>query len=386
MDDYIKNKQKIFNTIGYEYGIAELNIQLDRKDYLTMFDSMLGVESRKIPLFSFSRFTKRFNILLQDDESSSSEMKATLQIYPPYSNGELVFKHSDLSNEIAFSAKLFTWAHEKSWRVKSDFFELIDQPLKGLDFKISINYDKRYTIKELISLAKFMLLLCEDQSFSVGFNITSQSSSRENDSIDTLEVENKYLNIISLSPNMKDTIFDSFEFNWYDLSIYLEKIATLVNYNNIPINSVLLSLSELMDEDNFVEYMLRVENLCGQNVALSCTANLLELKNKQEIILIWPLMCKIGNYFFTKNLRVNGVFSHDSDLDIAVYKVIEVQVIQSKFVEERKVSELKKIIDSISDGIKISSGLFTPLLIPFNIEKEISPDDYVTDKECKAIT
>jgi hypothetical protein len=374
LDEYIKNKQEILKTIGYEDGKVEFNIQVDTEGYSIMTDQMLGVESKEIPLASFLRFTKRFNILLKDEESPSLDTRVTMQIYPPHLNGEIVFKHSDLSNEISFSAKMFTWLDEKSFRIESDFFELIDQPSKELDFKININFDIRYRIKDLINIAKFMSLLCEDQHFSVGFNATSESLRRSSDYVETSEIEEKYINLLSVVPTMRDTIAKDVE-HWLNVSDHLKKISALANNYNIPIDSILLSFDELMDKDNCVDHMLNLENLCGQNIGLN-VSNLLELEDRQEVIVIWPLICKIGNYFFTKKLQVKSIVLDTPSPKNFICKVIESKNIQSKFYEEKKASELTKFIESIRNMNHEESSFFTPLLISSKMEKEIFGDDH----------
>jgi hypothetical protein len=372
LDEYIKNKQEILKTIGYENGEEEYNIQVDIEGYSIMTDSMLGMESKEIPIASFLKFTKRFNILLKDKDLPSLDTRFAMRIYPPHLNGEIVFKHSDLSNEISFSAKMFTWLDEKSFRIESDFFELIDQPSKELDFKININPDIRYRIKDLINIAKFMSLLCEDQHFSVSFNVKSEFLRRSSDYVETSEIEEKCIHLLSVVRAMRDTIAKDFE-HWLNVSAHLKKISVLASSYNIPIDNILLSFDELMDKDNCVDNMLNFENPCGQNIGFN-VSNILELEDKQEVIVIWPLICKIGNYFFTKKLRVKSIVLHTPSPKNFICKVIESQIIQSKFYEEKKASELTKFIESIRNMNHEESSFFTPLLISSKMGKEIFGD------------
>jgi hypothetical protein len=121
--------------------------------------------------------------------------------------------------------------------------------------------------------------------------------------------------------------------------------------------------------------MLNLENLCGQNIGLN-VSNLLELEDRQEVIVIWPLICKIGNYFFTKKLQVKSIVLDTPSPKNFICKVIESKNIQSKFYEEKKASELTKFIESIRNMNHEESSFFTPLLISSKMEKEIFGDDH----------
>ncbi len=77
------------------------------------------------------------------------------------------------------------------------------------------------------------------------------------------------------------------------------------------------------------------------------------------------------------NMRqVKSIVLHTPNPKNFICKVIESKIMQSKFYEEKKASELTKFIESIRNMNYEESSFFTPLLISSKMEKEIFGDSH----------
>jgi hypothetical protein len=170
-ENYIKEKMKILETIGFDSGAVEIKFSIRDKDPINkVFDLTLGLVD-KLRVEDFSAYQKRFNIISQKPLIEPGG--GILSITPsPTKLITIRFKENKYAPGQSFKARLFLSQltnlvpqNYVKFRIESNLFEIIIKPFTNeCIFNFELNDESNQTtLRELVSFLTFLNMLSKNR-------------------------------------------------------------------------------------------------------------------------------------------------------------------------------------------------------------------------------
>lgn len=259
LSSYVKEKDKIITSAGFESGWAQINFDvIDENPVEKMVDLTLGLVD-EVKVSNFIGRHSRFNILSQKPFFEHKSGKIKLPDLKPDRSCSIKFKESKYGPGYSFKAKLYSSPFNKfvpeeyiKIRVEWSLFNLVFKPYTGeCNFKYSFTDDaKETTIKDLFHFLNFLDSLArnQDKTHYVELSISDKLPPLEASfNINNFPVIDLPLEIVSKAHFIaqKYRIENSLDVNLFDILKYSKSIA--IFYDVVINHKVSLGLSFKID-------------------------------------------------------------------------------------------------------------------------------------------
>lgn len=163
-EEYIKNKNSLLRTLGFETGLGQFNVVVSGKDPITdMIDLTLGLR-KELNIDKFAH--KRFGILSPKPFVESEKGILAVPEIKPFTKAVLTFKEYEFSPGISFSTDFYSSQLNKvvpnkylKFRAKGKFFEIVFEPFKNkAHYTFHLDNEDGNNLKELRDMLKVLTL------------------------------------------------------------------------------------------------------------------------------------------------------------------------------------------------------------------------------------
>ncbi|MEG4807216.1 hypothetical protein QUA79_06895 [Microcoleus sp. F8-D1] len=282
LKEYISDKSKLLDTLGFEDGKGEFTITMSGSDPVgEMVDLSLGL-CKEVYINKSIGYHKRFEILSEDQRLSSEG--AILRIEAKPEPAILKFKEFKFSPGIELSADLylspfinqFLPEQYLKFRVKSTMFELIFEPFnRQLKYSFHFPDDRRNYLNELkIHLKVFTLL--KKASHPLVLEVSDKAKKRTP---------------ISFNISVSDEIDD-----WSDVYKIVEMASSICEKFSISESDVLVTISELMQTQHSIEDFYEILYADPKTVHIDFPANSEEYEQGDRLAFTSSVMATIGSH------------------------------------------------------------------------------------------
>lgn len=174
MDNYVREKIELVNTIGYEKTVEEVKFNIKKNEISKLLDFTLGI-TNEIDVENFILFNKRFGILSDSPTFMSESGRLMLEKINPTGQAIITLSEEIFGPGITINSDLYSsiinqnlTKEEQKCRITNNLFEIILQPYKGV-FTIEINllseYNKEIKLSDLYKLALVLKILNRSSSY-----------------------------------------------------------------------------------------------------------------------------------------------------------------------------------------------------------------------------
>ncbi len=305
MEKYVKDKNNISETVGFENGRYQIEFTIvDHDPIRKILDASLGIRE-KINVYKTTGYDIRFGIPGKNKKSSYGE---ELSIHVITRKAKIKFKAHTFSPGIEFEAKLyvppineFIPRERAEARLKSSFF----------DFTININEVKctvtscpgeKFPLRELDAFIELLSLI----------------KNSRNSILVELEIENLHSSPIFCF-NPKETNPDllivedlnGHVFDWESISETSKKIERLCRRINLKEELIHIQVKDLLGIQHSGDFQIIYEAFCGraESVALCFSDQFIEFPSGAQVATIVFARTHIGDHFFCCCLGVIGSLS-----------------------------------------------------------------------------
>ena len=261
LSSYIKEKDKIIQSVGFESGWAQINFDvIDENPIEKMVDLTLGIVD-EVKVSNFIGRSSRFNILSQIPFFEHKSGRIELPNLKPDKKCSIKFKESKYGPGYSFKAKLYTSPLNKlvseeyvKFRIEWNLFNLVFKPYTGeINFQYSFSDDaKETTIKDLFH---FLTLI---DSFSKNKDKTHYMEISISDAMPPLQASFNIdnfpnvdvpLDVVSKAHSIaqKHQIENNLYISLYDILKYSKSISEF--YDVVLDHKISLRFSFIVDND-----------------------------------------------------------------------------------------------------------------------------------------
>lgn len=294
--EYTAKKVKLLETVGYEGGALEIDINIEGEESFKDFlDASIGIEKD----FSAKRIEvreRRFNIPCIEPLQLQENARLSFEPTEPTSRGSILCRNERTGEEYRFDAEYYSPLYHPSipnehykYRIKSTFFEFI---LSHSDRRISFHFSPfevgKFDLRELQRSIRVLKVLDEpDNSISVTATIQPLKSF-------DFSLGGQLLN-----------------FEGADLIDAVENASKVVEIFDLPVD-ISLTLESLMRNAESNRKFLSSYRADASKFTLSFQANKqkdVSVVSKGKTITYFPsLFTEVGDYVFVSIHRYDGVY------------------------------------------------------------------------------
>jgi hypothetical protein len=165
--EYVIEKNKYLQSVGYEDGAVEMVFSVDGKEGLkALVDASLGLRD-SVELKSYSFREKRFGVLRKKSFLSGYSGVFKINDITPVSEGVVIFKEEDTSDDFFFHVKMYVSPFNqgvldeyKKIKFVASFFEFIIIPcVLNVTYSFSIDHEIRLNVKKFKDVIDLMYLI-----------------------------------------------------------------------------------------------------------------------------------------------------------------------------------------------------------------------------------
>ncbi len=257
MEEYIKSKNEILKTVGFEDGKLQITFTVASDDPIgDLLDVSLGLR-QEINIQQSSIYHKRFGILSNNPNTVEG---GVISISCKPVEAKLKFREHKFSPEISFAAKLhipplnrFIPRERIKFRVESRFFELILES-DQINYSIRPYPNEKVPLKEFINFLELLSIL---EKASKAITIELESKEISSSSIFEFSLE-------ELPPSLFEIIAsDGQTFTWSYVADIARKLVELCRKIDISEQNLLLQIDDLLNLHHYADFELLYQALCG---------------------------------------------------------------------------------------------------------------------------
>lgn len=167
IDVYIKNKQKVLKTVGFEEGSGVIHFSFaERESFERMIDASLGIPS-EVDVVSCQIFNSRFGIKSSEPTVDLEAAKLVIGSVSPFAEGLVSFSTKISSIGAVFPCEVYVSplagvvaGYNRGIRVVGDCFEINGSLTSNVaEISLKFDYGKRYPLLELQNVSRFFKIL-----------------------------------------------------------------------------------------------------------------------------------------------------------------------------------------------------------------------------------
>jgi len=285
ISEYINKKMAHLKSTGFDEAGIKIAFDIEGEDNIKkLIDMSVGIK-QSIDVKSFKLQKYRFEIPNKSASLHSENAKIEVSPKAPNTIGSITFKESKLLPGISFKSELYVslpvpipnnLENLYKVRIKNQFIDLqmmcYGEKISNPELSILLEDNTQVEFNDLKKILQVYSLITSSKRYYIELDF-------EDDFSLTL-----------------DTKISSQEFPFNLELITLEKTTKILNYFDIPVNTVCISLTELQKEQEGIFKMVNFLNVSTETFTFLLPDNSIFNYENKQYACFYPVNIKIGNY------------------------------------------------------------------------------------------
>jgi len=290
-EEYIKTKNNLLKTLGFETGSGHFNVILSGKDPITdMVDLTLGLR-KELSVDKFTGRHLRFGILSPKPFVENERGLLYITDVKPFTKAEVIFKEYEFSAGISFPTELYVSQFNKfvpdeffKLRAKGKFFEIVVEPFKKkAHYTFCFDNENGSNLKELKDMLRVLTLFWKSPNML------------------ELEIKPDGLPPLRAKINSNEKIDD-----WSDLYNIAEMAVSICHELQVQPANVKINIDYLLKYSSSIENFFKIIKGTPGSVSVEFSSEGEELRSDKKTSCIFFLQTHIGDHAIGAYVGIEG--------------------------------------------------------------------------------